>query len=222
MLEFLVREMGFRVFAIETSFSACQNINDYVMGKTDDGAKALDSQGFWTYNTEEVRAMMDWMRRYNQDVQPDERTKFVGFDIQGNGPGQERLLEYLKRVTPERLTDFEAPLKVDLGKLFEEMLAPDRQNETIAKLKELQIKYNELFVFFEINSARLTAKSDQAELSQIREYARGIVENIDAYNRLDFRMIGGLGDLYMAENFKRIVDANRWERALSFGHTADT
>jgi erythromycin esterase len=33
MLEFLVKEMGFRVFAIEASYSACQNINDYVMGK---------------------------------------------------------------------------------------------------------------------------------------------------------------------------------------------
>jgi erythromycin esterase len=52
MVEFLVREMGFRVFAIEASYSACQNINDYVMSKTDDGAKALDSQGFWTWNTE--------------------------------------------------------------------------------------------------------------------------------------------------------------------------
>src|SRR5690349_19334939 len=28
MLEFLVKEMGFRVFAIEASYSACENIND--------------------------------------------------------------------------------------------------------------------------------------------------------------------------------------------------
>src|SRR5262245_6531071 len=82
MLEFLVREMGFRVFAIEASYSACENINDYVMGRTADGAKALDSQGFWTWNTEEVRAMIDWMRTYNAGVPADRRVKFVGFDIQ--------------------------------------------------------------------------------------------------------------------------------------------
>src|SRR6185369_11199713 len=60
LLEFLVEELGFRVFAIEASYTGCESINDYVTGKSDDGAKALDSQGFWTWNTEEVRAMMDW------------------------------------------------------------------------------------------------------------------------------------------------------------------
>ena len=39
MLQFLVTEMGFRVFTMEASYSACQKVNDYVMGKTDDGAK---------------------------------------------------------------------------------------------------------------------------------------------------------------------------------------
>lgn len=96
MLEFLVREMGFRVFAIEASFAACENINDYVMGKTDDGAAALDSQKFWIWNTEEVGAMIDWIREYNRSVPPDRRVKFVGFDIQHNETGKAKLLEYLK------------------------------------------------------------------------------------------------------------------------------
>jgi erythromycin esterase len=74
MLEFLVKEMGFRVFAIEASYSACENINDYIMGKTDDGTKALDSQGFWTWNTEEVRAMIDWLRTYNATVTAERRS----------------------------------------------------------------------------------------------------------------------------------------------------
>src|SRR6185295_1090873 len=97
MLEFLVKEMGFRVFAIEASYSACENINDYIMGRTDDGTKALDSQRFWTWNTEEVRSMMDWMRSYNASVPADKKIKFVGFDIQNNDTGKTRLLEYLKR-----------------------------------------------------------------------------------------------------------------------------
>ncbi|HEY0427185.1 MAG TPA: erythromycin esterase family protein, partial [Pyrinomonadaceae bacterium] len=118
MLEFLVKEMNFRVFAIEASYSACENINDYVSGRTDDGAKALDSQGFWTWNTEEVRAMLDWMREYNKSVSADKRVKFVGFDIQTNETGKAKLLEYLKRVAPERVAATEALFKInekDLG-----------------------------------------------------------------------------------------------------------
>ena len=103
MVEFLVKEMGFRVFAIEASYSACQTINDYVMGRMNDGAKALKSQGFWTWDTEEVLAMMDWMRAYNASVPAERRVQFVGFDIQVNNPGQAKLLEYLGRVAPERV-----------------------------------------------------------------------------------------------------------------------
>ena len=84
MLEFLVKEMGFRVFAIESSYSACQNINDYVLGISKDGAQALDSQGFWTCNTEEMLALMDWMRTYNASVAADKKVKYMGFDIQIN------------------------------------------------------------------------------------------------------------------------------------------
>src|SRR4030095_7731118 len=88
MVEFLVKEMGYRVFAIEASLSACQNINDFVLGKTDDGAKALDGQGFWTWNTEEVSSMLDWMRAYNQGVPAEKQVKFAGFDIQINNTGK--------------------------------------------------------------------------------------------------------------------------------------
>src|SRR5262245_22515498 len=117
MVEFLVREMGFRIFAIEASFSACQNINDYVMAKTDDGAKALDSQGFWTWNTEEVRSMLDWMRAYNQGVPAEKRVKFAGFDIQINSTGKAKLLEYLKRVAPERSATTDAFFQIEEGQL---------------------------------------------------------------------------------------------------------
>jgi Erythromycin esterase homolog len=119
MVEFLVKEMGFRVFAIEASYSACQTINDYVMGRMNDGATALKSQGFWTWDTEEVLAMMDWMRAYNATVPPERRVQFAGFDIQVNNPGQAKLLEYLGRVAPERRADTEAFFKTDINALFE-------------------------------------------------------------------------------------------------------
>lgn len=205
MLEFLVKEMGFRVFAIEASYSACQNINDYVMGKTDDGAKALDSQGFWTWNTEEVRALMDWMRSYNSSASADRRIKFAGFDIQINDPGKARLLEYLKRVAPERLPETETFFKTNVEELGTAIfLRGDQAKDELAKLKELKNQYNSLFVFLEINGSQLAAKSSQAEYEQMREYARVIVQYLDSYSS---RARGGvLRDQYMADNFRRLVE----------------
>src|SRR5690349_18191655 len=43
MLEFLAKEMGFTVFAIEASYPACWNINDYVLYGKGDRATALAS-----------------------------------------------------------------------------------------------------------------------------------------------------------------------------------
>lgn len=205
MLEFLVREMGFRVFAIEASYSASQNINDYVMGRADDGTKALDSQGFWTWNTEEVRAMMDWMREYNKGVPADRKVKFVGFDIQFNDTGKARLLEYLKLVAPERLPATEEFFKVDLNELNAVLATPDKQKESRAKLEELRIKYNDLLVFLELSGAQLAAKSSPAEYEQMREYARVLTQYIDSYSRTDFSGVVSR-DLYMADNFRRIVE----------------
>ena len=205
MLEFLVKEMGFRVFAIEASYSACQNINDYVMGKTDDGAKALDSQGFWTWNTEEVRAMIDWMREYNKSVTADARVKFVGFDIQVNETGKARLLEYLKRVAPERFAEVDAFFKADIGELVNAVFEKrDGAKEELEKLNGLRKQYNDLFAFLELSGAKLAAKSSETEYEQMREYARVLVQYTDAYGQ---PLLGGnvARDLYMADNFRRIV-----------------
>jgi erythromycin esterase len=205
MLEFLVREMGFRVFAIEASYSACQNINDYVMGKTDDGAKALDSQGFWTWNTEEVRAMMDWMRTYNAGVPADKKVKFAGFDIQINETGKVKLLEYLKKVAPDRAADTEAFFKTNENGLGYAAFGTDEKSKAAAaKLRELGRQYSELFVFLDLNHSTLAARSSEAEYDQMREYARVILQFIAAYSetgRFELR------DRYMADNFRRLVES---------------
>jgi erythromycin esterase len=204
ILEFLVKEMGFRVFAIEASYSACQNIDDYVIGRTDDGAKALDSQGFWVWNTEEVRAMLDWMREYNKRVPADRRVKFVGFDIQINATGKARLLEYLKRVAPERFAETEAFFAVNAEELGTALLDSNGTDKVVqAKLNELRDQYNGLFVFLELGGAMLAAKSNPAEYEQMREYARVLAQYIDAYSNPS-----GLRarDLYMADNFRRVVE----------------
>lgn len=206
LLEFLVREMGFRVFALEGSYSALQLINDYVMGKMDDGTSALDSQGFWTWNTEEVRAMMDWARTYNAGVSADKRVKFTGFDIQYNQPGKDKLLAYLKRVAPERVLATETFFKANLDSLNSGLSILEQRKEMTTKLKELRIHYNELLTFLESNAANLSAKSSQAEYEQIREYSRVLTQYIDAYSQATVGAGSDARDRYMADNFKRLVD----------------
>lgn len=205
LLDFLVREMGFRALAIEGSYAALQGINDYVMGRTNDSAKALDDQGFWIWNTEEMQAMMDWARRYNAGVAADQRVKFVGFDSQYNQSGKDKLLDYLKRVAPERADSTSAFFRMNLDSLNSVLSTAGQQAKMQKTLNELQISYNDLFVFLELNGPVLTPKSSQAEYEQMREYARVLAQYVDSYSR---PAVAGTAsrDVYMADNFRRLIE----------------
>lgn len=193
MLEFLVKEMGFRVFAMELDFAACQKINDYVMGKTADRAKII----LKPWDTEEVLAMIDWMRACNAGVPENKRVKFVGFDGQDRESGKDKLLDYLKRVAPERAAQTE--------EFFKDTTFPTRLEKD--KARELQSKYVELFMFFDLNGISLINKSTKQEYEQMREISRALTQTGYMYSQgIDLRESVSLRDSYMAENFRRIVD----------------
>lgn len=223
MVEFLVREMGFRVFAIEASYAGCRNINDYIQGRTTDGAGALASQAFWTWNTEEVRAMMDWMRVYNESVAADKKIKFVGFDIQWNREARDTVLAYLKRVAPERADSFAAltlpqafnstddEAKTSLESLTEIAVggAPETRPAAVKKVNEIRAAYQEIVGLLTVNETKFVLKTSAAEYADALHSARMVPQYIDAYllpnppgpQDIDTR------DLYMAENMARFVAA---------------
>src|SRR4030095_12206728 len=87
ILEFLVSEMGFTVFAIEASMPEAFDINRYILTGEGDPEKALAGLYFWTWNTAEVLGMIRWMRRYNADPNHTAKVKFYGFDMQSATPG---------------------------------------------------------------------------------------------------------------------------------------
>ena len=60
MLEFLVTQMGFTAFSLEASYPACMNINEYVVYGKGDPGKALTSNGFSQFDTQEVLEMVEW------------------------------------------------------------------------------------------------------------------------------------------------------------------
>ncbi len=61
LLEFLVREMGYEHFGMETSAEVAQVINDYITG----GSTRPQTILYWPWATEEVMDMLNWMRAYN-------------------------------------------------------------------------------------------------------------------------------------------------------------
>jgi len=80
MVEFLASQMGFTIFGIEANLPEAYRLNDYVLHGTGDPAALIRGMYFWTWNTREVLAMVEWMRQFNASGKG--KIQFTGFDMQ--------------------------------------------------------------------------------------------------------------------------------------------
>ena len=101
LTEFLASEMGFTVFAIEANMPEARRVNDYVLRGEGDSEEALAGLYFWTWNTEEVLAMIEWMREFNEEGKG--RMEFWGFDVQTPTVAMEDVESFIEVAEPEYL-----------------------------------------------------------------------------------------------------------------------
>jgi len=206
MLEFLVEEMGFTVFAIEASFAGCNNINEYVLNGTGDAHTALASQGFWTWDTEEVIDMIEWIRQHNIGADENKKVKFLGFDIQINskGGGFDIVQNYLKKVDPARAEQTDS-----LFLIFKRM---DKMDTKDINLDSLKKEFYTLLSFITMSKGLYIQKSSKEEYEFVLQHANTIGQLFDAYfindkdirkNERDWR------DYYMASNFEYLVEQEK-------------
>ncbi|WP_211591763.1 erythromycin esterase family protein [Microbispora sp. H10836] len=107
LLEFLVEELGFTTLAVEASASASRAVDDYVRGGSGDPVEALAGLGFWTLHTEEMLAVVQWLRDHNRTAA--KKVRFVGIDPQYPAVSLEALRTHLGDDAPD-LLDPLAPL----------------------------------------------------------------------------------------------------------------
>ncbi len=117
VLAYAVEQLGYRVFAIEDNQLACEPVNRYILGQDSSSAREAMKGLFAVWYTEEVLAMVEWMRSYNQD-HPDDLVYFVGFDMQDWQRPYRAFLDFLEEIdgpsaafAKKRLEGFEAYAK---------------------------------------------------------------------------------------------------------------
>jgi erythromycin esterase len=200
MLEFLVREMGFTVFAIEASYPACFNVNEYVLTGKGDRAKALASQGFWTWDTNEVSDMIDWMRAYNEKAPAGKKVKFLGYDLQHFEQGLDLVIAYIRKVAPEYAETAEAtykPLRLSVQ---------DYSKRSEEEMSQTRARMRDLIGFLAYNQARFVRQTSAAEFDLVMQHARIPLQFDDSYTRSmkDPKFIY-TRDYYMAENIESLM-----------------
>jgi len=98
MIEYCVSQLGFTIIGFEAEHGATLAVNDYVLHGKGNAVDVVAGMGFWTWDTEEVVALVEWVRAWN--AAHDRKVKFYGFDMQSSPASGMHLLAYLERVAP--------------------------------------------------------------------------------------------------------------------------
>lgn len=100
LIRFLAERGELRVLAFECGYSAAESINAYVLEGRGDPRQALKAQGYWCWQTEEILALLLWLRRHNAQAAPGRRVAFQGIDVQVTGNANARLRAFLTAAFP--------------------------------------------------------------------------------------------------------------------------
>ncbi|MEU8584335.1 erythromycin esterase family protein [Streptomyces abikoensis] len=104
----LVRDRGFRAYALEAPWSTGLRLNDYVLRGKGDPERVLreDFQdAYLSWNTREYLSLVQWMRSWNV-AHPGDPVRFMGNDIAYAGPElYDRVLDYVRTAHPALLPE---------------------------------------------------------------------------------------------------------------------
>ncbi|MCC6745897.1 MAG: erythromycin esterase family protein [Acidobacteria bacterium] len=178
LVEFLVREMGFTVLALEVQYHKCLPVNDYVLGvsDTDDPAALVRANLSGIYQTEEVLALVEWMRAHNRTVPPERRVRFAGFDVQLPHRAAAVVAGFFGRVAPAELPAVEALLAEtapkDYAAFWDRYAARPRAHKA-----RLRARLLELAGSLALNEARFVRLTSRAEYDAAVDAARILLQS---------------------------------------------
>ncbi len=214
LVEYLVKEMGFTLFAIEDSLPCSMRINDFVLGGDGTAEKALGKIGAWyIWDTEEFLALVKWMRAYNDGAPPGKKVRFHGIDITEPRSGLEKVLAYLKRVDPGHAASLET--EPALCNLFSTVMwsktVEDYGRLSAAETAALDERFDALLSRIGKNRVPYVAASSEEEfltVSRLAENARQGHTLFCVAAKSGFEKAGLIREKAMAANITRLAAGN--------------
>lgn len=211
VFKMLVEQHGARVFVLEGDFGGCQRVNAYLQTGEGTPETAAAEIGFAIYKTEEMVALLQWMREYNADKDADDQIRFYGFDMQRYDNNKSGLFDILQRGAPDLHAEYESAL----SGFTDESMYDIEESDVRDAIEALEVLYAELT---SRKDAIVNATSEK-EYALACEYAKCIMENTQLRIADNY---GTLRDGFMAEHVKWIYEyeAEHYDTQLIFitGH----
>ncbi|MBK6445181.1 MAG: erythromycin esterase family protein [Bacteroidetes bacterium] len=112
MFKFLATYCGYKVFSIEATYGGTLKINDYVLYGKGDVLSAMKGMEFWTWDTEELRDLIEWIKQYNTQKAENDKLKFYGFDCQSFKGASNSLTDYVTAVDSVNINIFKKGISI--------------------------------------------------------------------------------------------------------------
>jgi erythromycin esterase len=203
MLEFLVSEMGFTIFAIEATMPESFDINEYILTGRGDPVKALAGIYVWPWDTKEVLEMIEWTRSYNADPRHARKVKFYGFDVQSAVRAAKVTLAYLRRVDPQQAKGMEKELSLLANPYTEPQFASLTKESKAAAAEAIRA----VLASFDSNKKDYVKFGSADEWALARQHAQVLAQNIEMKcENLLSRVQESARDRSMADNIRWILD----------------
>lgn len=169
--EYLAKEKGFTVFSIEASMPEARRINEYVLHGRGNARDALRGIYFWTWNTQEVLDMIEWMREYNASGKG--RMEFWGFDVQTPDVAMDSIRAFVRDYDPT----YGFNLDLAFTGISATAIARNSRTATSAKVDEWVNQSTQVLKHLESQSAEYRKRgADSTRLAWALQYARIVVQ----------------------------------------------
>lgn len=196
IIRYLAEKEGFDIFTIEANFPESYRMNDYTVGGTGDPKQMIRNLYVWSWRTEEMLGMVEWMKAYNSGTP---KITYTGVDMQ--------MYTTLMRQLQQRLegcpaaSDSTAKIAEKLQHIYSQPYRID-----IELAKEIDAELDEL-----ADNAESELLSDEQQ-TWIRQYIDLLHQFLSQGTDIYWR------DRGMAENMLWILGRNPGSKAVLWAH----
>lgn len=208
LVEFLANEMDFDIFSIEANMPEAYKLNDYVLYGKGNVKELVSGMYFWTWDTQEVVDMIEWMRRFNE--KGNKKIQFTGFDMQFYKVALENIEEFDKNNKEQLLNQTQT-----LNRIFKN----NSKKWTMDKdeIQNVHQILKEITYFFESNKNTILTQITSSEYSWL-------IQNINILSQFvelkDFKRkeLVNYRDQCMADNVSWILENNPDSKIILWAH----
>jgi erythromycin esterase len=204
LFRYLVENRQHRAFGFEADFAESLYFDNYVCSGEGNLTELMRTKMiFWTWKTEEVKDLLEWMRTYNSGRSEGDQIHYLGFDCQFTTHHLDFIQAYLLAADPD-FWQTAAPLLEQVEGLGND----DYQNMEPETFANLKTQLEELEFLFEAQKDTLVDHSSLREYrlnrQLLRTFRQAFIVRYAYYGNDNSNT--NWRDLFMAENARWIAD----------------